>query len=277
LVVFAISGTAMLYYNAQVTGNPVRMPYQVHEQTYAVTPQFLWQSLRPIPEYRHTLMESFWTDWAVAKYRRQQSLWGLVAYKFQVLRFFFTPLCILALCGLPLALRDRRIVLPLGLMTGCFTISLAVPAMHPHYLAAITPLFFLLVVVSLRAIYDWQGPSNVSGQSLVRLLVVGYVLAYLISTIAFANSQPPQWAQRRQAIAERLETLPKKQLVLVEYSDQHNVHDEWVYNRADIDGAQVVWARAMDPERDAQLLRYFADRAAWRLSADDPEAKLVAL
>jgi hypothetical protein len=43
---------------------------------------------------------------------------------------------------------------------------------------------------------------------------------------------------------------------------------EWVYNAADIDGAKVVWARDMDLRNNAELLRYFHDRQAWSLDAD---------
>ena len=49
-------------------------------------------------------------------------------------------------------------------------------------------------------------------------------------------------------------------------------HEREVF-QADLDGAKVVWARAMDPQ-DTELLRYFHDRDAWLLNADDPSPHL---
>ena len=46
------------------------------------------------------------------------------------------------------------------------------------------------------------------------------------------------------------------------------MNDEWVYNKADIDGAQVVWAREMDPDHNRKLLDYFKDRHIWLLEPD---------
>jgi hypothetical protein len=57
-------------------------------------------------------------------------------------------------------------------------------------------------------------------------------------------------------------------LVIVRYGAEHSVHDEWVYNDADIDNSKVVWAREMDSERNLELMDYFKNRRVWLLQAD---------
>jgi hypothetical protein len=54
----------------------------------------------------------------------------------------------------------------------------------------------------------------------------------------------------------------------VRYSDDHNIHDEWVYNGADIDGAKVIWARELGEEQNAKLFAYFKDRQIWLVEPD---------
>ena len=56
----ALTVGAMGFYNWRVTGNALRTPYQVYEETYAPMPLFLWQPPRPMPEYRHALMRDFY-------------------------------------------------------------------------------------------------------------------------------------------------------------------------------------------------------------------------
>ncbi len=52
------------------------------------------------------------------------------------------------------------------------------------------------------------------------------------------------------------------------YAPDHDVHQEWVYNGADIDGASVVWAREMSKTRNRRLVDHFADRERWLLEPD---------
>jgi hypothetical protein len=67
----------------------------------------------------------------------------------------------------------------------------------------------------------------------------------------------------------------ERHLVIVTYGPNHNIHQEWVYNRADIDGAAIVWARDKGPTANRRLLDYFDDRQVWRLEDDGPPVRLV--
>jgi hypothetical protein len=50
--------------------------------------------------------------------------------------------------------------------------------------------------------------------------------------------------------------------------DNHNIHDEWVYNGAEIDNAKVLWARELDSQQNAYLFAYFKDRKIWLVTPD---------
>ena len=65
-----------------------------------------------------------------------------------------------------------------------------------------------------------------------------------------------------------LQTLARdssRQLVIVRYVPPDQVQKEWVFNRANIDDAPIVWARDMGEEANRELLRYFPDRKVWLL------------
>jgi hypothetical protein len=64
--------------------------------------------------------------------------------------------------------------------------------------------------------------------------------------------------------------------VLVRYTPSHDVHDEWVYNEADIDAAKVVWAHELDPTSNARLFAYFRDRRDWLIEPDENPPRLSA-
>ena len=52
------------------------------------------------------------------------------------------------------------------------------------------------------------------------------------------------------------------------YTEDHNIHDDWVYNGANIDTAKVLWARELSPEQNSKLFAYFKDRQIWLATPD---------
>ena len=83
------------------------------------------------------------------------------------------------------------------------------------------------------------------------------------------------WHLERTRILRDLERSEERHLVIVRYGPKHSPHDEWVYNRADIDAAKVVFAREMGPQVDRELLEYFKDRRTWLLKAEQLPRRLT--
>jgi hypothetical protein len=74
--------------------------------------------------------------------------------------------------------------------------------------------------------------------------------------------------EERARIEKTLESLPGKQLVIVHYAQDHNPHQEWVWNRSDIDDSRVVWARDLGGVVEQPLFSYFRDRTFWAVDPD---------
>ena len=78
----------------------------------------------------------------------------------------------------------------------------------------------------------------------------------------------------RPRVLSQLELLPGKHLLLIHYEFRHDVDDEWVYNKPNIDESKVVFARDMGERRNQELLDYFRDRQVWSIDADEPTPRL---
>ncbi len=278
--VLGLGIAALGYYNLRVTGDPLRMPYQVHENQYGYSPLFLWQSPEKQPEYRHEVMQAFQTGWAIEDYQEQQSLDGFLAAKTAGLKsligFFcvgtvWVPLLMLKLLLANQQLRFVWIALAVSLLA-----QMSVPWLYPHYFAPAVPLVFLLIVMGMRYLAVLPRRGHAWTRLVVPAVLVIHVAALPFLLVQYVNLQPEGWEWNRARIAEQLDHMPGKHLVLVSYGPEHNGHAEWVYNRANIDTAKVVWARPMGPEKDAKLLDYFQDRSVWLVNGDAERPDLVA-
>ena len=95
------------------------------------------------------------------------------------------------------------------------------------------------------------------------------MLVSLYGTIKKNTSS--SWHIERARLLKQLKQEDGKHLIIVSYGPGHSVHDEWVYNEADIDSAKVVFARAINSTQDCQLVEYFKSRRIWSLDVEDDQ------
>ncbi len=266
------------YYNFRVTGSWFTLPYQVHEATYAVAPVFLWQSLKPDPSYRHPLLRQFHAGWAKEEYLRSRSLagWAWQAWKRLALLWgFFIGLILTPVACFWLKLwHCPSVRLAAAVWLLLLAALLGETYGYPHYAAPATCLAVLLVVEGMRRArrFSWRG-RPVGATFVGGALPAALLAAFL--TLGLGALNQPQWAQDRARLLKTLSRGPERHLVLVRYPPGHSPDVLWHYNRADLDGAPVVFAQELEPEANRELLAYFRDRRSWLLIPDRTPPQLL--
>ncbi len=274
IVTLGICGlAAMAIYNRSVTGDALVMPYKLHDQSYSASSLVIWKPVPPVPQYNHPRMEQFYLQWGRD---RQLDMRAVDTYTTTLQRKFtllwnFLPL------GLGLSLipvfwlwKSPWWRLAIGTIAGVLLVhtQLSTSWMYPHYLAPVVALFLVVNVECLRRMSLWQRGQR-HGQLLARIVMI---LAVLKLLPMFIDWQKDQRAHPRQQVIAQLDSDPSlRHLVIVSYGADYRIVDDWVYNRADVDAANIVWARDMGQAKNEQLIEYFHDRKVWRwhLEHDD--------
>jgi hypothetical protein len=278
----------MGYYNDQAFGKPTILPYTIARNTYAVVPYYIWQPAHPTPHYRNAEMRKFYTECETLNFDRLHTPATFLKRNFEKLNsavLFFAGIALL-----PCILMARRVVLDRRMRFFLYAVPLWVVGLFigvfliPHYLAPFTAAVYVLGLQAIRHLRVWRPEGRPVGRSLVRLLVTVCILLAAVRVAAEPlHLMPPRWplapwictwvgpgnfgADRAQVV-EKLEKTPGRHLVLVQYSPAHEPDDEWVYNDADVDNSKVIWAREMNPDQDAELMRYYKDRDVWLVQPD---------
>jgi len=292
VVILALAGLGMGYYYWRVTGNPFRMPYQVDRDQYAPAGIFLWEQPRPTAAYRNQQMREFYAGWELTKFMEAKSPLGFVKNGVGKIGafwlFFLGPALTLPLLFLPRIARDRR-MRPLMIIGAVFVVGLGLNTwFYAHYAAPITGLIYAIVLQGLRHLRVWRWHGQPSGLLLARGIPALCLAMALLRVCAqpLGFYMPPDWPMTwyytrpgntdRVRVQARLEQEPGRQLAIVRYKPGHNFFEEWVYNRADIDGAKVVWARELDDASNRDLIRYFHDRKVWLVETGSEPATVRA-
>ncbi|HEY1182770.1 MAG TPA: hypothetical protein VGE89_01215 [Bryobacteraceae bacterium] len=275
--------------NKQVTGSFATMPEALSQYQYGVPAALTFQA-KATP---HLPL----TDQQLMDYKMQRSFLGertetlgsfllRLEYRVRYYRFFFLAPLYLALGAFLSALGERRfrwVALTLVLFalgTNFF------PAFQLHYVAAVTCLFVLVSVVGLERIARrWPEAARLVALVCAAQFVFWYNLHAFFDTAEWSAAvrRYETWdsinhgnPERRIFVNQQLDGVPGKVLVFVRYSPRHIFQDEWVYNRAAIDDARIVWARDLGDAENRQLLRYYPDRTALVLEPDAQPPSLTA-
>jgi hypothetical protein len=282
-LILATTAAAMAYYDWRVFGDAAMLPYKLNRATYGVAHVFFWQSPDPEPVYRHKVMRDFYVSMELRDAMESKTLPGFlkrVAENTGIAGFFaFGMVLIIPLPAMLRAVRSRRIRF-VSVCAGVYLFGLLLNVwLFPHYLAPATGVIYILLMQAMRYVRQWRPGGDPVGLFLVRGIAVACLV--LCGVRAFAEPLhitverwPSMWygnsplGLARAGVQRQLTARVGRHLAIVRYAPNHFPVDDWVYNAADIDGSKVVWAREMDPENTARLIRYFGDRTVWLVEPD---------
>lgn len=281
--VLCVTATGMGYYNHRVTGSATHMPYEVNRETYWTAPYLPWEKVRPEPHYRYAVMQKYY-DWHLHDYEENKTLPGFFDHVLGKLgmwwRFYIGGVFAIPLMVLPWIVRDRKMRFPLILLT-VFVLALAIESWTlPHYFAPATVLLYLVLLQAMRHLRFWNWRGRPIGQRLVRVIPIVCIAMIVLRLVAIAAHAPleagwPRGNTARAHVVQQLQKAGGRHLIIVRYSPDHNMHAECVYNSANIDSAQLVWARDMGPRQNQDLVDYFSNRTVWLFEPDATPPQLV--
>ncbi len=275
--------------NLAITGNPSNMPYQVHERQYGVAPLFVFGSQQvPSSESNGDLpaaIRDYHYGWSLESYKSRAGFAGWVVGIGQAVWTMWSFWVAIALVPLLTCAFWSRYRLPRILAIAVVVqvlFSATVCWIFPHYLSPILPWIVVLAVIGLRRVFRVFVRSGIGSRSQPQRFVMAILAVQscllVINAIQLGTEPNRRWAKRRATIESNLQSQDGLHLVLVRYGDLHNVHQEWVYNRADLGSAKVLWARGEREDWNTLLKRaYGHNHTIWSLDADldDAEPKRI--
>ena len=246
--------TWILYYNKIITGDPLKYYYSNWDAKTATV----------------DLIKRYKGSPQISVLQKLDRLW----------QFFIGQYLCLAFIAFPFILRRKEYIFEFLSIIILLSISPFNSKAWPHYLAPVAGIGYLIIYMGF---YELLRIKKVKNQNLPRTVFVIIISFYFILTISgtyvlFENGPPRPYVGNlhfKKRIVSKLEMETGKDIVIMHYEKKHSIHEEWVYNRADIDGAEIVWARDLGREKNRRLFEYYNDRIVWALYPDSNPMKLI--
>ena len=259
------TGIWMLYYNYRVTGNPLDTPYSSHHRQYDISTPFFWDDKpHPQPPVQNAHIRDV-HRWEYESRDVQMSpMIRLVNVRLLFQLYLGITLSLITVFAFPFIRWWRLRTGPLLAMSLPMVLMLLTLVwVSPHYAAPAAAAYYVVGIVVLRRLFHaWP----VATQCLIVFILLNAVWQYKDPTNQWLYDKRDFIAARK-SVLEKLEQVPGKKVILVEYAPGSDVNQEWIYNRADIDGSETIWVHEMGPEKDRELISYYPDRQFWRLVA----------
>jgi hypothetical protein len=257
-----------LYYNRCVTGSAWSAPYTAYRREYSNLPLLAWGPLGVHRVYRHLAFDRFFREYAEGLYYRNITASNAWRLKLALLgEFVFRPFIGFSFV-VPLLLSLHR---PRSVVVVCLATCLLVAAgngmyywVFAHYFAPAGAAVVLAITLGLRRLMALRRLGAAAALVVLASAAVEGGLNHRAELVASIEKRQ-HFAGMRARLEEQLRLRPGLDLVVVRYERGHDVHEEWVYNGADIDASPVVWAREMDEARNRRLFDHFEGRLIWLL------------
>ena len=186
----------------------------------------------------------------------------------------------LAFLGVPILLKQKVFLFEITCIVVLTLVSVNFSRAWPHYLAPVVSLLFFVLFSGMHEMAHCKIFKN---KKVPMVLLGGFWAIYLTGSVFSSYQlfergpiQPyfPKLLMKPQ-IVDDLESEEGKDLIIVKYGENHLVHEEWVYNAADIDESEVVWARDLGSLKNRKLFEYYHERNIWEFYPDRDPVELV--
>ena len=287
-LLLVLLATWFAYYNWRTTGSATTSTYMLGRQTQNIAPAFMFGKVAPMHHFSNPQMRQRFGGWEMMKYLpmlHPRGWWMLTTWKIQASwSFYIRPLFTLPLLCIPFFACDRRVRLCLAIVGAGVVGALLEVWGPPYYFAPYLPVLMILTIQGLRHLHALRFSGSRPGRLFTKLVPMIALSVFLglvslrVCGIHVTGEDVFQWSSyenrmpQRAVVEQLLNEKPGQHLVFVRYTPRHDFLNEWVFNKADLQDAKVVWAREYEPERNQQLAAYFAGRKVWLVKADDPNA-----